>query len=211
MKKGILIGIFLSVFILAIISIYAFVFKKGDAISLPRIDTETSKEVPVVFATWKDPVGFTFQYPKGLAVNKHDEDKDNYAHIELTDAAHPGSVIVWLKDVPKMNGKVITDLARWKESQTIFARSTAWETQLGSEPAAKILVSVPERKLYVVVLYDDLFYFIEANLGTDEYWQEVFDGVTGSFILHPIAGQSNGQVAPSADDNLSVDEEEVIE
>ena len=66
-----------------------------------QVNKKPLTERPVVaqpqgkLLSWDDPAGFTFQYAEGLTVNKHDEDKDNYAHLEITNASQPGKLIVW--------------------------------------------------------------------------------------------------------------------
>ena len=56
--------------------------------------------------------GFSFSYPEGLTVDKHDEDQENYAHIEMTLKDTLGNVIVWAKDAPA------SDLAAWIKKKT---------------------------------------------------------------------------------------------
>ncbi|MBI5619617.1 hypothetical protein HY950_01530, partial [Candidatus Gottesmanbacteria bacterium] len=90
-----------------------------------RTNASKQKPVPVVpapareeVATWTDPAGFTFQYPKALAADKHEEDQDNYAHVELTSKDHPGSIIVWAKDT------TATDVNAWVKTEKLFAGAT---------------------------------------------------------------------------------------
>ncbi len=61
--------------------------------------------------TWNDPAGFTFRYPDGLNLNKHDEDNQNYAHLEFTSKSHPGSLVIWAKDTSA------ADAASWFKSE----------------------------------------------------------------------------------------------
>lgn len=211
MKKGILLGFIMGGGILIVMSLIVLSGRKAGTEQKSVGTTPAPTRGPVAMATWKDVVGFTFQYPEGLAVNKHDEDKENYAHVELTDASHAGNVIVWLKDLPKIKNKTVTDVSQWVENEPLFTGGTMLDTKLGDAIGKKILVKSPERKVYVATIYDDLLYLIEATPGSDGYWQEVFDTVTRSFVLHPVQASSASSSQPAMSDNVSVDEEETIE
>jgi len=160
---------------------------------------------------WDDPAGFTMQYPEGILVNKHDEDKENYAHVELTNSAHPGGLIVWVKDIPKG----IADTVAWGKKISTPSSAISFDTTLGGMPAQKVLVSTPVKTATTGVIYDGVLWYVEAVLGDDDYWQSVYDQVVGSFVFKPIEGDS-GSGAPAADPggaagDYSVDEEEVLE
>jgi len=79
---------------------------------------------------WTDPAQFTFQYPKAVTLNPHEEDKINYAHVELTADRHPGRIIFWVKDTA---AATLDDWVK-KEKQT-----AAIDTTLGGLPAKKSL------------------------------------------------------------------------
>lgn len=211
MKKGIILGLIVGVVVLMVIFTVVASKRKDNGQKENSTVTMQPTREPVVMATWKDVVGFTFQYPQGMTIDKHDEDKENYAHVELIDASHPGNVIVWLKDLPKIKNKTVTDVSQWVENEPLFTGGTMLDTKLGDANGKKILVTSPERKVYVAVLYDDLLYLIEATSGTDGYWQEVFDAVTRSFVLHPVQASSTSSSQPAVSDNVAVDEEETIE
>ena len=71
--------------------------------STARLSTSGGQQAQIKLAqlvVWDDPAGFTFEYPQDLKVDKHDEDKENYAHVELTSPGRQGRVIVWAKDLP---------------------------------------------------------------------------------------------------------------
>lgn len=159
---------------------------------------------------WDDPAGFTMQYPEGIQLNKHDEDKENYAHVEFTDPNHPGSLIVWVKDLPKG----VTDTVSWGKKVSTPSSAISFDTTLGGNPAQKILVSSPVKTVTTGVVYDGVLWYIEATLTDEAYWQSVYDNVVSSFVFKPIAAApgssapgSSGESAPE----YSVDEEEVLE
>ncbi len=145
----------------------------------------------VSLTTWDDPAGFSFQYPKDLSVNKHEDDNENYAHVELTNVAHPGSIIVWASDVS----------SAWPPKG-----GTSIDTTLGGIAAKKILVSTPSAKLIVGAVSEGLVFKIEGTLTDKPYWQTVEDGIVKTFAFTPDTSAASGQASGDA-----VDEEEVIQ
>lgn len=169
------------------------------------IPTPTSMPTLV---SWDDPAGFTMQYPEGVIVNKHDEDKVNYAHVELTSATHPGGLIIWVKDLPKG----VTDTVTWGKRASTPSAAISFDTTLGGQPAQKILVSGQTKTVTTGVVFDGVVWYVEATLADEAYWQSVYDVVIQSFAFKPIAPQAaanSGGNAPSGD--TTVDEEEVLE
>lgn len=152
--------------------------------------------------TWDDPAGFTFQYPEGLTVNKHDEDKVNYAHVELTDSSHPGSLVVWVKDLPKG----VTDTASWGKKAATPSSALSFDTTLGGQPAQKIMISGTPKIVMVGVVWDGVLWYVEATFSDEPYWQSVYDTVTNSFAFKPLPTQPGA----ASIDNV-VDEEEIVE
>ena len=161
--------------------------------------------------TWNDEAGFSFQYPKDLSVNKHEEDPDNYAHVELTSKDHLGKIIVWVKDLPTGKaGLPVTTLDSWVKQ--FYPDATTLDTKLGGEPAKKILSTAPVKMLTVGTISDNLLFYVEGTLTDSDYWTRVEDTITGNFAFTDgssaattTQGNSN---ASSAD---AVDEEEVIQ
>lgn len=173
--------------------------------SAPSPDVTGANPTPTVapkLVLWDDPAGFTFQYPEGLTVNKHDEDKVNYAHVELTDSSHPGSLIVWVKDVPKG----VTDAVSWGKKVATPSSALSFDTTFGGQPAQKIMISGTPKLVMVGVVWDGVLWYVEANLSDEPYWQSAYDAVTNSFTFKPLPTQSGGGESINA-----VDEEEVLE
>ncbi len=167
----------------------------------------TATPIPVELATWKDDAGFSFQYPKDLTVNKHEEDQDNYAHVELIHKDHPGGIIVWVKDLPA--GVTTLDSLVKKN----YTNAMALDTKLGGEPAKKILMTTPTRILTVSAINDSLLFSVEGTMNDEAYWQNVHDTVTGSFtFLSDAPAQAVGAASnvPAGGEN-DVDEEEVVQ
>lgn len=164
------------------------VISPGEVVSAPTPAVE--------MATWNDVAGFSFQSPKDLSVNKHEEDPDNYAHVELISRDHPGNIIVWVKDLPPG----VTTLDSWVKK--LYPGATILDTKLGGEPAKKILTTTPVKMLTVGAISDNLLFSVEGTLTDSEYWSRVHDTVTGSFAFTPASTTAVGE---------SVDEEEVVQ
>ncbi len=152
---------------------------------------------------WKDEAGFSFQYPKNLSVNKHEEDNENYAHVELTSRDHPGKIIVWVKDVPAG----VTTLDSWVKK--FYTGATTLDTKLGGEPARKILASTPVKTLTVGTISDNLLFSVEGTLSDSDYWTRVHDTITGSFAFTDESSSAPAQ-AGNASGGGEVDEEEAL-
>lgn len=185
--------------------IYVYSHKTAKVI-VPGGDAVTPTPTPIVdLTTWTDDAGFSFQYPKDLSVNKHEEDNDNYAHVELTSKDHPGKVIVWVKDLPTG----VTTLDSWVSK--LYANGTALDTKLGGEPAKKIMTSAPVKMLTTGAISDNLLFYVEGTLTDSEYWSRVHDTITGSFAFiqdTPAPAAASGGGASGGD---SVDETEVLQ
>ncbi len=161
-------------------------------------ETPTPSQAPKLI-TWDDPARFTFSYPEGVSVNKHDEDKDNYAHVEFTNKDHPGNLIVWAKDTSN------ADVTAWVRTEKSFEGATAIDTTLGSQPAKKI--TLPPNTLIVGTIYDELLFTIDATLEDKAYWTQVQDAVGNSFSFKPVQAAAGGAVSGDS----AVDEEETIQ
>jgi hypothetical protein len=138
-------------------------------------------------------------------VNKHEEDNDSYAHVELTSKDHPGKVIVWVKDLPAG----VTTLDTWVKKA--YPDATTLDTKLGGEPAKKILSTAPVKMLITGTISDNLLFYVEGTLTDSDYWNHIHDTITGSFAFiqdttAPAAGGSGG--ASGGDE---VDETEVVQ
>ena len=84
-------AVFVSV--AASIIIWKWDFKKKSTEPInPVVQENTSTSEKHLM--WDDPAGFTFDYPEGVAIDKHDEDQENYAHVELTHPQHQGKILV---------------------------------------------------------------------------------------------------------------------
>ncbi len=167
--------------------------------SVPIEQAAAPTPTPARLLIWNDPNGFSFQYPEGLTINKHDEDKENYAHLEFTHADHLGSLIVWGKD--PVNG--VTDAPSWVKSDTRFVGASILDTEMGGQPAKKVMVIGTPQILVVGAVYDNIVWSVEATLEDPEFWTNTFTSVTNSFTF--VSSKSD----VTTPDNAPVDEEEV--
>lgn len=172
--------------------VFFFSQKKSKVISPGEaVNSTPSPTSAVELTTWNDPAGFSFQYPKDLTVNNHEEDNDNYAHVELTTKDHPGSIIVWASDVS----------SAWPPKG-----GTSIDTTLGGVAAKKILISTPSAKLIVGTISDGLLFKVEGTYTDKQYWQPVEDTIVKTFAFTPDTSAASGQSSGDA-----VDEEEVVQ
>ena len=207
-KKKILIiaGIFIGLISVSIILFFSRqrIFSQKKVQKTTEVSASLTPKEEVV--TWDDPAGFSFQYPKGLSMDKHDEDQENYAHIELTSADHKGRVIVWAKDT------TATTIAQWLKSEKSLEEATSIDTTLGGNEAKKIIVKEPKKKQITATLDEDIVVIVETELDDEEFWQRVNDTIVGSLTFSTsqkdeTAGSASSGEVPTAE----ADEEESIE
>jgi hypothetical protein len=190
-----------TILVLGVVAAGIFVFSQKNTKVITPGETVIATPTPAVdMTTWNDPAGFSFQYPKELSVNTHQDDNNNYAHVELTNSTHPGSVIVWASDLPAG----VTTLDSWVKK--LYSASTSIDTTLGGEPAKKILVASPSAKLIVGTISDSLLFYVDGTLTDKAYWQSVEDTVAKSFAFTP---DTSAPAQASSGD--SVDEQEVVQ
>lgn len=180
------------------------IFMKGKTekkIVNPQIKQEEKIAKEISLLLWKDPLGFEFKYPKGLKLNPHEEDQDNYAHIELTSKDHEGGIIVWSKDL------LYKDLTDYLENDEEASGASVMETTLDQVPAKKLLVKTKEgSKIITVTIYDELLFLIEVNLDKEKFWQKPYDRLVSTFSFGTVAGVVSN---PSEDTSGEAGNEEI--
>jgi hypothetical protein len=203
MKKRIIIICAISILCVGIV--FAFILWKQKTATTPPELVATPTSVPQELVLWEDQAGFSFSHPKELLFDKHDEDQDNYAHIEFTSATHSGRLIVWAKDT------TYTDVSSWVTKDKELQDSASVDTTLGGEPAKKILITTPSKKSIIGAISDQILFTIEAEpTEGDSYWTTVSDTILSSFVFTPL-DTSDTDTAASEDAGPAVDEEEVVE
>lgn len=199
MKKSVLIAIAVGVFV-GILGVSAYLWMKKTRETVPPPITG-QEQTQVKLLDWKDPAGFTFQYPEGVTIDKHDEDIENYSHVEMTNPINSGRLVIWAKDT------TAADATAWVKTEKSFRDASIVDTTLGNQPAKKILITTPTKKVVVGTIFDEILWFIEIEPGEGDYWQKTLDTVAGSFTFTPLPGESEA----SGYEEVAVDEEEVIE
>jgi hypothetical protein len=203
MKRKIIIAGAIIAIILIGSGIYMFrdkLFKKQPVVS------QVVQEEKVEMVTWDDPAGFSFQYPKEITINKHDEDTENYAHLELTASAHTGRLIIWAKDT------TYGDIATWIKKDATLKDAAVIDTTIGGKPAKKIILTTPAKKLITGTIDDQILFTVEAEPAEgDLYWQKIYDSIVQSFTFTPSSGNDSTAGSSVEDTGPVVDEEEVLE
>jgi len=206
MKKPIVIGSIVFVGIVILAGLYMFRTK-----FFPATSNQTAFVTPTVapkeLVLWEDPAGFSFKYPSDLMVNKHDEDTENYAHVELTSAGHSGSVIIWVKDTTYQS------VDAWVKGDSMVKTSPSVDTTLGGYEAKKIIVSGASKKMITAAIDVDVLVTVEADMQTDEpYWTDVYAGIIQTFVFASRDDMSgNAEEQTDIGGGSEVDEEEVLE
>lgn len=164
----------------------------------PASATPTSSKL----LTWNDPAGFEFQYPDGLAINKHEDDNLNYAHLEFTSKDHKGNLIVWAKDS--------TDsLDSWVQSDKRFKGASVINTTFAGIDGKKILISSPSAMIITGTIDQSILFTVETDLTDKEFWSKVHDTIAGSFAF--TSDNSSQGASSSSGGDEAVDEEETIQ
>lgn len=184
MNKKLLIVAGLVGFLLVLMAAIFLKFKRTTSFISPIVSPVERKEVKLV--TWEDPAGFSFDYPENIGIDPHEEDEENYAHLELTSPDHPGGIIIWVKET------IYNNIKDWVEKEATEG-SQILDSELGGQPAKKIASSEP-RKLVTATIDVDALVLIEMIPDGEGYWQEVYDQVIGSFAFIPLGDEE--AVAP---------------
>lgn len=153
--------------------------------------------------SWIDQADFRFDYPKDVTVNSHEEDKQNYAHVELSSSNHPGGVIVWVKDV------VNNDIEKYLQKENV---GNLIETTLGEEEAKKGISQTDTTKITIALIHDGYLYQVDGNLQDNSYWKGIFDQVISSFqFIQPTQAPDTSNGTNASDDSETGSDVDVIE
>lgn len=172
-KKKIVLICGLVVIVIGGIAFVTFNLTRSEEILSPAVSfqlTPTPAEEKLAF--WKDQAEFSFQYPESLILDPHDEDQENYAHVELKSATYSGNLIVWVKDT------FATDITDWERKEKI---NNAIDSTLDGEKAKKVLFTGESKKIITSSIYGGYLYQIEVNPTDFDYWNRVYNQVITSF------------------------------
>lgn len=199
--------IILGVSFVAVIIILVLYLKfKPNAVTSPAAKNQPTPAVVEETTTWTDPAQFNFQYPKSLAINPHNEDQVNYAHVELTSATHSGNLIVWVKDTTADN------IDNWTGQEKIKG---AIDTNLANIPAKKVLTGGDTSKLTISAIQGGYLYQVEASLTDNEFWNKALNTVVSTFKFTASDSGTAQNITSDTSSGQGADtvssEEEVIE
>jgi hypothetical protein len=181
-------------------------FNKPSSLISPMGADNQEKEVAL--KVWEDPAGFNFSYFEGIEIDNHEEDEENYAHLELTSQDYPGSILVWVKDKTEKN------LDDWVTNQE--GSPQVLDSELGGQPAKKMAFLSPKKMM--TVAFDQEVVIIVEVFPENEWWDKAYQQVIESFELVPLEKEDKAKVnAPGAwegsgGDSGIIDEgEEIVE
>jgi len=210
-KKTILVaGILVGLVVVGAL-IYKFVLKKEDG---EPISPASQISAPQVLApqliVWEDPAGFTFSYPENFEIDPHEEDDENYAHVELTVLDQAGGIIVWMKDT------AYSTIDKWLENEEEIVDEQVFDTTLSDHEGKKVMFA--NGKLLTVTLDEEVIVLVELLPGDNRLWQPIYDQIIQSFEFVPLETEAFQAPAKSAGSGVSGgsaseiwEEEEVVE
>lgn len=178
-KKVIIVGITAVAILggLLLATLVLFKPKQEEPVS-PAVELEKPEEILAPLVTWEDPAGFSFDYPGDLQTDSHEEDKENYAHLELTDENHSGGIIIWMKD---SNYKKVED---WVDSEDRVLTSQVFDIALGGHDAKKLVLA--NEGILTAALDQEVIALVEMLPGDVQFWQPIYDQVIKSFQFIPL-------------------------
>jgi len=173
----------------------SFVRNTGTQVQVEPTSVPASNPTPITDQTlrlWKDTLGFTFSYPTEMLIDPHNEDQDNFAHLEITSPFKSGNITIWAKDTKYSN---VTD---WVTSDPTAGAGNPVETTLDGTPAKKIFYDSP-KKIVTATIYDGLLFSIEGNFSGNSTLASEYDTIVANFSFSRVkaVGQQARIVEPT--------------
>jgi len=176
--------------------VYKFVLKKEDSEPIsPASQISAPQVLEPQLTVWEDPAGFTFSYPENLEVDPHEEDDENYAHVELTALDQDGGIIVWMKDTAYSTADL------WLENEEEIVDEQAFDTTLGDHDGKKVMFA--NGKLLTMALDGEVVVLVEMSVGDNRFWQPIYDQIIQSFEFVPLETEAPQAPAKSAGSGVS--------
>lgn len=175
-------------------------FESNTPTSAPKTENQTKT------LTWNDQAGFTFQYPDGLLIDKHDEDTVNYSHIDLTTSDKVGGILIMASDTKYKT------LAEWIKADKNLNDGSSIDTTLGGKPAKKT-ISSDGNSTTIGTIDSGILFTVKLTASSNSRLKVIYDQITTSFtFVQPTqkpasSGTSNQSSGTSGD----ITEEETIE
>lgn len=188
-KKLIIIGSILLVVVLVLSFLFGndlisiFGFKKLFSPKEEKKPVVQKEEFKFEWQEWKDPAGFSFEYPKEVTINDHPEDKVNYANLELTAANQKGKIIIIAKD------SVYSNIDEWLKEDSLVKDGNSLETKVASISAKRVSVG-NGGEIVGLIDADGVIYTVEKQDEGGRYWQQVYNQILNTFKFTPLEGES---------------------
>lgn len=148
-----------------------------------------NQEKELALKTWDDPAGFKFNYFEGIEIDNHEDDEENYAHLELTSQDYPGRILIWMKD------KTEKSLDDWVANQE--GSPQVFDSELGGQLAKKMAFLSPKKMM--TAAFDQEVVIIVEVFPENEWWDKAYLKVIESFELVPLEKEDKAKVnAPGA-------------
>ena len=207
MKKKVL--IIIGVLVLIAIGVFVFLYQKPSSKMVNPL-TQTEQNQGGKLLVWEDPAGFKFSYPEEIKINPHEEDEENYAHLELTSDSHPGSILIWMKDNKYKN------IQDWVKKENSTGSAQVFDSDLGGNPAQKLAFTSPQ-KMVTATLDGNAVVLIEVY-PRDSWWNETYNQILKSFEFIPLQGEEisapakvSGSSGQTSEGGIIDEGEEVVE
>ena len=120
--------------------------------------------IPVTLATWTDEAGFSFQYPDGIAINKHPDDNENYANLTLTDTDQEGSIDIVMSD----------------KNNTMDKWANPIDTILGEKDGKK---NITATKTIIGVIDNDVIVTLTRSAKLSQLLETTWQNITDSWVF----------------------------
>ena len=208
MKKKLLIPLGILVLLLAGGGLYYFKFYQKSSSGLVNPLTNQKTESEAKLLVWEDPAGFKFSYPEEIKINNHPEDEENYTHLELTVASHPGLILIWMKDTSYKN------IQDWVKKEASASSAQVFDSDLGDHPAQKVAFTNPQ-KMVTVALDGNAIVLVEVY-PQDSWWNQTYNQILESFEFIPLQGeiippQTSGSSGQNSGGGIIDEGEEIVE
>jgi len=148
--------------------------------------SKSKQEYDYQWTTWKDPAGFSFEYPQKTEVNDHPEDEINYARLTLSQQDHLGKITIICND------SEYGDLDTWLKNNESVKNANALETEIASTSGRKLSLG-QGKEMVAFIDWDEVLYTIEIEAQDQDYWYPIHKHLLETFKLTPLEGETETQ------------------
>lgn len=135
---------------------------------------------------WKDPAGFSFQYPKEIKIENHPDDETNYARLTFLVQNHPGKIDIICNDAKG------DDIEQWFKNNEKTKTASLLKTEIASSSGRKAILG-ENKEMTAFIDWDKVIYIIEVDAQDEDYWQPIYKKILESFELIPLEGETEAQ------------------